>query len=95
MDSQRTPSKYEFHLPDYDVKPQGRSDLGESRIFQMSSNGWARMQRGLRKKFSSGASLILFEMGSGYGSFLATRLDHKGKSLNEIMQENNWGSAFG
>ena len=46
--------------------------MTNSRVFLVGSDGWDTLQEGLYKKFSSGASVIILEMGLYYGSTVAS-----------------------
>jgi predicted hydrocarbon binding protein len=71
-----------------------RSSLTGSRMVILSADAFRSLEDGLYKKFSTGASVIILEMGISYGSRLFDILDKKAKtspdadpvSFRNIMQ---------
>lgn len=49
-----------------------RNKTTNSRVLLVGSEGWDSLQEGLYKKFSTGASVIILEMGFSYGSTIAS-----------------------
>jgi hypothetical protein len=59
--------------PEYSFDPHAdtyRSKQTGWRMLLLSSEAWASLQDGLYRKFSTGASLIILEMGFSYGGVL-------------------------
>ena len=50
-----------------------RNKSTNSRVLLVGSDGWDSLQEGLYKKFSSGASVIILEMGISYGTTVASQ----------------------
>jgi hypothetical protein len=50
-----------------------RNKTTNSRVLLVGSDGWDSLQEGLYKKFSSGATVIILEMGVAYGSTIASQ----------------------
>jgi len=51
-----------------------RNKTTNSRVLFVGSDGWDSLQEGLYKKFSSGASVIILEMGFSYGSTASSQI---------------------
>ncbi|HYB03297.1 MAG TPA: hypothetical protein VED17_02465 [Nitrososphaerales archaeon] len=60
-----------------------RSSLTGGRMVILSADAFRSLEDGLYKKFSTGASVIILEMGISYGSRLFDILDKKAKSSPE------------
>jgi hypothetical protein len=74
------------------------------RVLQMSSEVWTSLQDGLYRKFSTGASLIILEMGFSYGGVLFDSLSRSamsqpdsdaldGQDLCRLMFKEGWGKV--
>ena len=72
---------------------QGRSDgtltdnITHAHVFIMSRSGFRSMQNTLYEKFSTGSSVILYDMGEGYGRKLASAFMKKGLGLEPTIRE--------
>jgi hypothetical protein len=69
------------------------------RMFLMNSEEWVALRRGLYDKFSSGASVILFDMGVSYGSKIISslkQLDSKNGApeLAKLGARSGWGKVI-
>jgi len=60
-----------------------RSSLTGGRMIILSADAFRSLEEGLYKKFSTGASVIILEMGMSYGSMLFEILDKKAKASPE------------
>lgn len=75
-----------------------KTKVGGSRVFFISTRGWAVIEKQLRTVFSSGASVILTEIGVAYGKGVAKEVMTSAKepsvvlkSLEELSQSAGWG----
>lgn len=57
-----------------------KSSLTGGRMIILSADAFRSLEEGLYKKFSTGASVIILEMGTSYGSMLFDILEKKAKS---------------
>jgi predicted hydrocarbon binding protein len=64
--------------------------------FRMNANGWLALTRDLYDKFSSGAAVILYDMGLSYGSAFMSSLDRRPspKEIETFSAKSGWGEAI-
>ncbi len=61
--------------------------ITQAHVFVLSRASFRSMQNTLYDKFASGASRILYDMGEGYGSKIASLFIKKGLSFEQTMKE--------
>ena len=64
-----------------------RDNITHAHVFIMSRSGFRSMQNTLYEKFSTGASVILYDMGEGYGRKSASAFMKKGLGLEPTIRE--------
>jgi hypothetical protein len=70
------------------AKGEIKSNAVGWRMFMLSSNGWVALRNELYKKFSSGAEVILVDMGRSYGSTVVAELQkQKGGKYQESLSD--------
>ncbi|MDA4111631.1 MAG: hypothetical protein OK439_03775 [Thaumarchaeota archaeon] len=79
-----------------------RSNLTGGRMVVLSSEAMRSLQEGLYKKFSTGASVIILEMGVSYGSMLFNEIEKQSKATPEseavslrLLTQNLFKEGFG
>ena len=86
----------------FDFEREGviMTKAGGSRVFFISTRGWAVIERQLYGTFFSGASVMLTEMGMGYGRGVAKEVMKVTKepylvlkTLEELSMAAGWGSV--
>lgn len=72
----------------FDFEKEGaiKTRAAGSRVFFIATRGWAVIERRLFKVFSSGASVMLSEMGNGYGRGAAKEVMGYVKDPSVILQ---------
>lgn len=77
-----------------------RTKAGSSRVFFFSTRGWTVIEKQLYSVFSTGAAVMLSEMGVGYGKGVAKEIMAYAKepyfvlkTLEELSMAAGWGSV--
>ncbi|MBI3841465.1 MAG: hypothetical protein HY297_05910 [Thaumarchaeota archaeon] len=85
----------------FEIEPGGviKTKAAGARVFFVSTRGWAVIEKQLTKVFSSGAAVMLNEMGSSYGRGVAKEVMGFAKDpgtvlkvLEELSAAAGWGS---
>lgn len=86
----------------FDFEKEGviKTKAGGSRVFFIGTRGWSVIEKQLLTVFSTGASVMLKEMGVGYGRGVAKEVmavekdpSQVLKVLTELCQAAGWGAA--
>ena len=85
-------SEYFFDSSGFKIMSRGSG----WRMFMLSSNAWRTLTNELYKRFSSGAEVIMFDMGVSYSSELVALLASTARGAHpgdfkHLLMKNGWG----